>query len=115
MLLPYTRDPVLLHLSKIATVFITPLGLCIGLTRQHVKCVKGRGHKTGLSETYYAAGRCYDRDPERSPRYRMCSRHAPGISSDLLMDRHSLEGIFGTLDLVQKSSFPDRDIFIDML
>jgi uncharacterized SAM-binding protein YcdF (DUF218 family) len=27
----YTRDPVLLYLSKIATVFITPLGMCIGL------------------------------------------------------------------------------------
>ena len=45
----------------------------------------------------------------------MCSRHAPDISSDLPRDQRSRAGIFGTLDLVQKWSFPDRDIFIDML
>jgi len=38
----------LLYLSKIATVFITPVGLCIGLTFLGIFLMAARLRKTGL-------------------------------------------------------------------
>jgi uncharacterized SAM-binding protein YcdF (DUF218 family) len=47
-LLPCNPDAVLLYLSKVATVFITPFGLCIGLMILGLLLMAARLRKTGL-------------------------------------------------------------------